>query len=316
LIMNWLLAHAALALVKLLQSFPLRLLARFGRVCGQLAYVLDPRHRRVALENLTHCFGTELTPQQIRAIARENFRRIGENFACALKTATLDPAELSQVLQVHGVERVRADSTHTGSTNRVVAVGHFGNFELFAKVTAELPGYQFVTTYRALRLPALDRVLQSVRRQSGCLFFERRFEADALKQRLRQGGVGLGLLSDQHGGAKGVWGPFLGRECSTTAAPAVFALRYDCPLLTAVCYRVALGRWRIEVGDPIPTRDAEGQPRSLEAITLDLNRAFEAAVRRDPANWFWVHRRWKPRGRTVSVRKADRQPLGSTSVAP
>jgi lauroyl/myristoyl acyltransferase len=26
----------------------------------------------------------------------------------------------------------------------------------------------------------------------------------------------------------------------------------------------------------------------------DVNRAFEAAVRRDPANWFWVHKRWKP----------------------
>ena len=25
----------------------------------------------------------------------------------------------------------------------------------------------------------------------------------------------------------------------------------------------------------------------------DVNRSFEAAVRRDPANWFWVHRRWK-----------------------
>jgi KDO2-lipid IV(A) lauroyltransferase len=30
---------------------------------------------------------------------------------------------------------------------------------------------------------------------------------------------------------------------------------------------------------------------------LDVNRAFEDAVRRDPANWFWVHNRWKP-GRT------------------
>jgi KDO2-lipid IV(A) lauroyltransferase len=26
----------------------------------------------------------------------------------------------------------------------------------------------------------------------------------------------------------------------------------------------------------------------------EVNRAFEAAVRRDPANWFWVHKRWKP----------------------
>jgi KDO2-lipid IV(A) lauroyltransferase len=29
-------------------------------------------------------------------------------------------------------------------------------------------------------------------------------------------------------------------------------------------------------------------------ITADINRAFEAAIRRDPANWFWVHDRWKP----------------------
>jgi hypothetical protein len=32
---------------------------------------------------------------------------------------------------------------------------------------------------------------------------------------------------------------------------------------------------------------------------LDVNRAFEAAVRRDPANWFWVHNRWKARKRWI-----------------
>jgi lauroyl/myristoyl acyltransferase len=26
----------------------------------------------------------------------------------------------------------------------------------------------------------------------------------------------------------------------------------------------------------------------------NVNRAFEAAVQRDPATWFWVHNRWKP----------------------
>ena len=27
---------------------------------------------------------------------------------------------------------------------------------------------------------------------------------------------------------------------------------------------------------------------------LEVNQAYEAAIRRDPANWFWVHNRWKP----------------------
>jgi len=109
--------------------------------------------------------------------------------------------------------------------------------------------------------------------------------------------------------------PFLGRLCSTTAAPAVFALRYGCPLFTAVCYRVALARWHIEVGDPIPTHE-NGQPRAVADIMLEVNRTFEVAVRRDPANWFWVHRRWKP-GKHRPPRRspaADVQPVDAPGV--
>jgi hypothetical protein len=54
-----------------------------------------------------------------------------------------------------------------------------------------------------------------------------------------------------------------------------------------------LGRWRIESGGEIPTHQ-NGEARSTEAIMTDVNRSFEAAIHRDPANWFWVHNRWKP----------------------
>jgi KDO2-lipid IV(A) lauroyltransferase len=62
----------------------------------------------------------------------------------------------------------------------------------------------------------------------------------------------------------------------------------------AICYRTELARWRIEVGPFIPTHDEHGQERSVESITHDQQQQYEKAVRRDPANWFWVHRRWKP----------------------
>ena len=125
------------------------------------------------------------------------------------------------------------------------------------------------------------------------MFFERRFDGPLLRAFMNQPGVMLGLLSDQHAGDSGLRLPFIGHDCSTSAAPAVFALRYDCALYPGICYRVGLARWRIEAGEEIPTRE-NGQPRSSEAIMLDVNRVFEAAVRRDPANWFWVHNRWKP----------------------
>jgi lauroyl/myristoyl acyltransferase len=294
--MDWPLYTLARAVVALLQALPLRTVAWLGRMGGGIVRALDARHRRVAIDNLQRALGATESPQAVRALARENFRRIGENFACAVKTASMGPEAIREVLEVKGAEKFYRVEPGRKPESRVMAIGHFGNFELFAKASIFVPGYQFATTYRALRQPSLNRLMQSIREKSGCLFFERRTDAEALKAAMNEGGTVLGLLSDQHGGRKGVWGPFFGRECSTTPAPAVLALRYKCPLYTAFCFRVAAGRWRIEVGDEIPTH-SEGHARSVEAITTDINRAFEAAVRRDPANWFWVHRRWKPRGR-------------------
>jgi KDO2-lipid IV(A) lauroyltransferase len=64
-----------------------------------------------------------------------------------------------------------------------------------------------------------------------------------------------------------------------------------------------LACWEIEVGDEIPTV-VNGAPRSIEAVMGDVNRAFEAAVRRDPANWFWVHKRWKLLAQEKAKREA------------
>jgi len=290
--MDTLLYWPARAVIALVQSLPLTLVARLGRAGGALAFWLDARHRRVALKNLKMCFGREKSPAEIRAIAKENFRRIGENFACAVKTAAMTPAQMLPHFVFTGAENILPHEANAGPQSRIVAIGHFGNFELYARFGQFVPIFKCATTYRALNQPALDRLLKSLRERSGCRFFERRSEGAALRACLSGTGLLLGLLADQSEGRGGLRLPFLGHDCMTSAAPAIFSLRYNCPLHTAICYRIGLARWEIEVGDEIPTRE-NGTPRSTEAIMRDVNRAFEIAVRRDPANWFWVHRRWK-----------------------
>src|SRR6266542_569325 len=291
--MDTILYCLARVLIAVLQALPLRVVARIGRRGGAMAWWLDRRHRRVALDNLRHCFAAEKSPAEIRAIARENFRRLGENYCCAVKTAALNENEIRKVVEIVGVEKFCPPDADRPRPSRIFAIGHFGNFELYARCSLSTSGYQFATTYRALRQPALNRLLQSLREKSGCLYFERRTDGDILKAAMNRGGLVLGLLADQHAGDNGLRLSFFGRDCSTSPAPAVLALRYRCPLFSAICYRTGLGRWRVEVGDEIPTHE-HGRPRPAEILMLEVNRAFEAAVRRDPANWFWVHNRWKP----------------------
>jgi lauroyl/myristoyl acyltransferase len=283
----------ARGVIAFIQMLPLRLIARLGRLGGGLVWWLDGRHRNVAIRNLTMCFGNEKSPADIRALAHENFRRIGENFACAVKTASMSLEEIRPHVEFVADARMMSPPAGQPPKGIVGAIGHFGNFELYARFGQFAPAYRSATTYRGLRQPGLNRLLQSLREHSGCAFFERRFDGPLLRAFMNQPGVVLGLLADQHAGDSGLRLPFLGHDCSTSAAPAVFALRYDCALCTGICYRVGLAQWRIEAGEEIPTHE-NGHPRSTEAIMLDVNRAFEAAVRRDPANWFWVHKRWKP----------------------
>ena len=311
--MEGLLYILARTVIGIIQALPLRMVARLGRLGGALVYLLDGRHRRVALRNLQMCFGQEKTAAEIKALARENFRRIGENFACAARTSRMSFDELKQHVEFVGGDELVHPPSGSVPQSILGAIGHFGNFELYARLGQFAPAFKCATTYRGLRQQSLNRLLLSLRTQSGCEFFERRFDAQALRAFMNQPAIMLGLLSDQHAGTHGLRLPFLGHECSTSAAPAIFALRYNCALYIGICYRVALAQWRIEAGPRIPTHDQNGQARPITAIMLDVNQVFEAAVRRDPANWFWVHNRWKNYQPARSRSKAQ-ETSGETSA--
>lgn len=299
--LNALLYVIARTLVFGIQCLPLKCVALLGRCFGWLAWRLDRRHRNVALKNIADCF-PEKSTSEVRSIARENFKRIGENFTASVKTASMSEKALLKVLTVKYPERIKPNE----GNRWIMAVSHFGNFELYARASMFLDNCRITTTYRGLRQPAIDKLLLHLRRQTGALYFERRTEGDKLKEALRRGTIMLGLLADQHAGDRGAWLPLFGRECSTSTAPGVFALRYECPLHSAFCHRVGLGRWCIEMGEEIPTTE-NGKPRPIDEISTDVNLAYEAAIRRDPANWFWVHRRWKPASKIQLARLAAKK---------
>jgi lauroyl/myristoyl acyltransferase len=288
---DFLLCLMARALLRLARIVPFSLVLRVGRAGGELFYWVDGRHRKVALRNLERCFAAEKSKREIGAIARENFRRIGENLAGALKSFSVETADLRRRLEITAPKEFTSGPSAL-PCSRILAIGHFGNFELFVRITEFLPRYRGATTYRGIPYPKLERLLKSWRAQSGCQLFERRREGREFRSLMRTEGVLFGLTADQNAASGRLRLPFLGQDCWTSAAPALFALRFKRPLHVGICHRVGLGRWQIEVSNEIPTRVGD-VARPAAEIMADVNRTFEQAIHRDPANWFWVHKRWK-----------------------
>ena len=292
--MNFFLYWLAKAFVFLVQMLPLKLVALIGRVFGFFFYYIDRRHRRVAVNNLFACLCKSYSQKEIFAIARENFCRIGEVYLSALKTASIPDKDIGSILSAKGAENLNFSKREDGSMpSFFFALGHFGNFELYAKTGVFVPNYEFATTYRGFRQPWLERLILSLREKSGVSFFERRFEGKKLRSFMSSPSTITGLLVDQHA-RRGVRLPFFDLPCSVSPSPALFALRYKLHLHCCFCRRLGLGRWEIEVGPKIASLFGDS-PRPIEDILSDINSQFESFILEDPANWFWVHDRWKLR---------------------
>lgn len=294
-LIQWLLYALGRSLVFVIQLFPLTWVAAFGRLAGRLAFVVDKRHRRVAIGQLEWYLEQTQTEGDPESMAREHYQRLGENYVSAIKTAGMSSASLRKHLEFEGLDMLQSEKGEgtdpEWNRNWVFAIGHFGNFELYARCMSQVEGFTGATTYRGLNQPGLDRLLQELRARSGVLFFDRRKQFGKLRQIMNEGSVMLGLLADQVAGS-GTPLEFLGDECLCSTAPAVFAHRYHCRLGVGVCYRVGPAKWKVVFDQEIPTF-SQGERRSVESITKDVNKAFEKAIHRDPLNWFWVHDRWK-----------------------
>ncbi len=300
--------------VLLVQNLPLKAAARLGRFLGFAAYCADIRRRRRAVHNLRCVFGREWERRKIAAVAKENFQRLGESYCCAVKSVRMSGEQLK--LHVHCVGSEQLRQANRRAKNQIVAIGHFGNFELYARLGQLIGLSNTAATYRALKNSAANRIMETLRRQSGTRFFERRREAEALKKSLQRGGMVLGLLADHHAGG-GAEAEFLGLTCLATKAPAVLALRYRADLRTAICYRTGLAQWRIEIGKAIPLYNGN-QARPVGDIIQNVQNALTEAVRRDPANWFWVHRRWRKTAPSSprKTKACEHSPVGAGNLPP
>lgn len=302
--MNRLLYFPIAIVIAMIQSLPLVAVSLLGRFVGHIVWWVDWKHRRIALVNLDIAFGTEKSATERTAIARESFRRLGEAFFCALKTAVMRQEEINSRLRVVGLNKIQPWIDDRSVPGIVFAIGHFGNIEMYGEAARQLRWVEPLILYRETGWKIVDRILSDVRKASTTSFFNEHTQASKMRETIRKGNVVLGLMSDYDAGKMGMSVPFFKTLASTSTAPVVHAHRFGMPLFVAVCFRSGSGKWRVEISDQIETRTS-GKPRPAEEILMDLNDYLEIAICRDPANWCWMQSRWEHGGQ--QPKRKDRQ---------
>jgi len=114
----------------------------------------------------------------------------------------------------------------------------------------------------------------------------------------------VSMVCDQDAGARGLFVDYFGRPASTFKSIGLLAMQYDAPVAVICCRRLG-GQFNFEIFNQRLIKPSEWADKDdpLRWITQEYTTALETAVRTQPDQYFWVHRRWKHAPR--KARKKD-----------
>jgi KDO2-lipid IV(A) lauroyltransferase len=269
---------------------PLRLVRVCGGALGHAVYIVDGFHRRIALTNLANAFPTRSAAER-RAIARAMFAHFGRLLLELIKFGSLTDAQMLSRIESDGEERVQQAYQHGRGV--LFFTGHFGYWEMQA-IAQPLRVRPVSVLARPLDNPYLHAWLERIRTRTGNSVIYRQ---GAIRKVMRElaANRGVALLIDQHlHSSDAVYVDFFDRPAATTSALAALALRTGAPVIPVFALPLPGGRYRFVYERPVPP-PREDSPDAIREFTQRCTDVLEMYVRRDPALWLWMHRRWRDR---------------------
>lgn len=269
---------------------PMAAVRTFGGAVGLLAYLLDGRRRRTALENLEHAFPGR-TIDARRALVRAMFSHFGALLFELIKFDSYSREQMLAATEVEGEERLR--QAQAQGRGILIFTGHFGYWELLAMAHAlRMPPMTVLA--RPLDNPSLHAALEDIRTSTGNAVIYRQGAVRRILRSLGRGGI-VGVLIDQHlHSTDAVDVDFFGRPAATTSALAALALRTGAPVIPVFALPLPGGRYRFVYEHPVDPPQAD-TPDAVREFTQRCTDVLEMYVRRHPELWMWMHRRWRER---------------------
>ena len=262
---------------------------RFGRLLGNLMYILDVSRRGMVRRNLEFVH-PEWSRSQITEFCRRNFQHYGITLIEMLQSTCMSARDLRSKLRISGEEHLlRALDQGKGV---IIVSAHLGNYELALQYPVCCLKRPMTGVSKKLHYRLRNRWIHGLRTRFGNKLIYNRDAVPAMIKTLRRGEL-LGLLVDQSRNKLAFDIAFLGRIGTMTYAPALLARRCKSPILPVFCVREADGRLAIQVEPPLEIQKTRDMHADLRVNTQKIADVVENAIRRCPEQWFWFFKHFK-----------------------
>lgn len=165
--------------------------------------------------------------------------------------------------------------------------GHLANWEAGGVAMLHVLKTPVDLTYRAPNNPWADRLLMRARTLNGKIraYSKSRAGGQEMLKALRAGRY-LGFLVDQKYN-EGLAVPFFDHPAMTNPVFVQLSRKFSYPLVPWQIERLRGARFKITIFEPIIVGE-----RTTEDVIAIAHEHLENWIRKNPAQWLWLHRRW------------------------
>jgi len=254
-------------------------------------YWLHPRLRRVGMRNLELAMPEKSLAERKR-ILKNVYLSLGRLLAEIPKFPAYTLENVDRIAVYDGLENYLA--ARDRGKGVLFMTAHLGGWEIGSFVHS-MHGHWLNIIVRDLDNPLLNRWVRDLRTLHGNKTYDKDDYARGLLSAMKRGET-VGVLMDTNmTPPQGIFVNYFGLPACTAGGVARVAMRTGAAVLPAfTIWDEALGKYRIRFEPAIPTI-CTGDDADAIANTQNYTAAIEQAVRANPEQWLWVHRRWKTR---------------------
>lgn len=285
-ILYWL-TYAGMWLVALL---PFRMLYVLSDGMYFLMRHIVRYRKKVVRRNLSRSF-PEKSQQELREIERRFYHYICDYMLEEIKTLRMSFDDLKRRMVYEKTDIfLEMIEKHGGI---VVMIPHYANFEWLIGMAAIMHPNDIVgQVYKPLRNKYMDGMFKLIRSRFGGYNIPKHSTArEIIKLRRENKRMALGLITDQSPNRSEAhyWTTFLHQDTVFMDGAERIAKMMDFPVFYAELQKTGRGHCKVsfDLITENPKEMADGK------ITECFARRLEQTIRREPAYWFWSHKRWK-----------------------
>jgi len=269
-----------------LKKLPNRAGSYLGRLIAFLAYLITPERREHSRLNLKRALN--INDQESKKMIKKVYRNLGYNFAEFLIEDSLSEEDIDQMVEFEGLEYL--DQALKKEKGVILYTAHLGNWELLGAVLA-LKGYKINSIAREQNNSLFDQKINQIRRGIGIGIIPKGLAVRQAFKKLKDNQV-VAILGDQDARSSGWKLKFFDRDASTYAGAVQFAQRTGAAIVPAFFHRRDWLKHELKCY-PALRIDKKASESELKSELQSLLKLTEAEIKKKPADWMWLHKRWK-----------------------